>query len=83
MSKPAATDNETTVSVNTEDARVTNPSRVDTGYDLRFLWIYAGLAGSLLLRLSVLDFESGDYRGFLERWYDYFVPARAPGGVQG
>jgi Gpi18-like mannosyltransferase len=38
-----------------------------------FLWIYAGLTGSLLLRLSVLDFESGDYRFFLSRWYDHFV----------
>jgi Gpi18-like mannosyltransferase len=38
-----------------------------------FLWIYAGLTGSLLLRLSVLDFESGDYRLFLSRWYDHFV----------
>ena len=39
----------------------------------RFLWIYVGIAGSLLLRASVLDFESGDYKAFLSNWYDYFV----------
>ncbi len=40
---------------------------------LSFLWIYVGIVGSLLLRLSVLDYESGDYKAFLSRWYDYFV----------
>jgi Gpi18-like mannosyltransferase len=40
---------------------------------LRSFWIFAGVAGSLLLRLSVLDFESGDYRQFLGDWYDQFV----------
>jgi Gpi18-like mannosyltransferase len=38
-----------------------------------FLWIYLGLTGSLLLRLSVLDYRSGDYEAFLSHWYDYFV----------
>lgn len=38
-----------------------------------FLWIHVGIVGSLLLRLSVLDYESGDYKAFLSRWYDYFV----------
>jgi len=28
---------------------------------------------SLLLRGSLLDFESGDYRVFLSRWYDFFL----------
>ena len=37
------------------------------------LWLYVTVAGSLLLRLSVFDFESGDYRAFLSRWYDHFV----------
>ncbi|MCL4180015.1 MAG: glycosyltransferase family 39 protein [Verrucomicrobia bacterium] len=40
---------------------------------MRPLWIYIGVTGSLLLRLSVLDFESGDYRQFLSNWYDQFV----------
>ncbi|MCZ7641035.1 MAG: hypothetical protein M5U12_36265 [Verrucomicrobia bacterium] len=31
------------------------------------------MAGSLLLRLSLFDFESGDYRFFLSRWYDLYV----------
>ncbi len=31
------------------------------------------LAGALLLRLSVLDYSSGDYRAFLSVWYDYLV----------
>lgn len=35
--------------------------------------MYAGIAGSVLLRLSVLRFESGDYKAFLSNWYDYFV----------
>ena len=30
-----------------------------------FIWLYASLAGSLLLRWSVLDFESRDYRLYL------------------
>jgi Gpi18-like mannosyltransferase len=38
----------------------------------KFLWMYVGLAGSLLLRLSLFDFESGDYRMFLSQWYDFF-----------
>jgi Gpi18-like mannosyltransferase len=38
-----------------------------------FLWLYAGIASSLLLRASVLDFESSDYKLFLSGWYDYFV----------
>ena len=37
------------------------------------LWIYFIVAGSLMLRVSVLDFQSGDYNAFLSRWYDYFV----------
>src|SRR6266487_793888 len=41
--------------------------------DRRFLWIYTAIVGSILLRLSVLDFESGDYKAFLGTWYDYFV----------
>ena len=40
---------------------------------LRPFWLYVGVTGSLLLRLSVLDFESGDYRQFLGDWYDQFV----------
>jgi Gpi18-like mannosyltransferase len=43
------------------------------GSGISFLWLYAALAGSLLLRLSVLDFESGDYKAFLSHWYDYLV----------
>lgn len=39
----------------------------------RFLWIYVGIVGSLLLRVSVLDFESGDYKAFLTNWYDFFI----------
>ena len=37
------------------------------------LWIYAALSGSVLLRLSVLDFESGDCLQFLSPWYDAFT----------
>jgi Gpi18-like mannosyltransferase len=38
-----------------------------------FFWIYVAVAGSLLLRLSVFDFESGDYHAFLSPWYDHFI----------
>ena len=38
-----------------------------------FLWLYVSVTGSLLLRWSVLDFESGDYRLYLSKWYDFFV----------
>jgi len=57
-----------------QDAGATTESG-DDRRDARttFLWIYVGIVGSLLLRLSVLDYESGDYRAFLGRWYDYFV----------
>ena len=48
---------------------------------LRPLWIYVGVTGSLLLRLSVLDFESGDYRQFLSGWYDAVRGAWAVGRV--
>ncbi len=45
-----------------------------TAWQPRFLlWLYVALAGSLLLRISVLDFESGDYTGPLSTWYDYLV----------
>jgi Gpi18-like mannosyltransferase len=39
----------------------------------RFLWVYVAIVGSLLLRGSVLDFESNDYETFLSRWYDHFI----------
>ncbi len=57
-----------------QDAGATTESG-DDRRDARttFLWIYVGIVGSLLLRLSVLDYESGDYKAFLSRWYDYFV----------
>src|SRR5204863_3849848 len=38
-----------------------------------FLWICVSIAGSLLLRASVLDFESGDYKAFLSNWYDFLL----------
>ena len=38
----------------------------------KFLWMYVGLAGSLLLRVSLFEFESGDYRLFLSQWDDFF-----------
>ena len=37
------------------------------------LWAYIGLAGSLSLRISLLDFESHDYIFCLRDWYDYFI----------
>ncbi|MBI3416364.1 MAG: DUF2029 domain-containing protein [Verrucomicrobia bacterium] len=37
------------------------------------LWLYVTIAGSMLLRLSIFDFESGDYHLFLSNWYDFFV----------
>jgi len=39
----------------------------------QFAWIYITLGGSLLLRLSLLDYESEDFRDFLEKWYDAFA----------
>ncbi|MGO8679254.1 MAG: glycosyltransferase 87 family protein [Limisphaerales bacterium] len=38
-----------------------------------WLWLYAAIAGSVLLRLTVLNFESGDYRAFLSNWYHFLV----------
>lgn len=38
-----------------------------------FLWLYASVAGSLLLRLSLFDYQSGDYRAFLSKWFDFFI----------
>lgn len=49
-----------------EDQRVATKSPT-------FIWLYVSIAGSLLLRASVLDFESGDYNSFLSKWYDYLV----------
>ena len=37
------------------------------------LGLWAAVVGSILLRLTLLEFQSGDYRAFLSRWYDYFV----------
>ena len=45
----------------------------DSASRRQFLWIYFAIAGSLLFRASLLDFESGDYRMFLSRGYDFFV----------
>ncbi|MCL5097071.1 MAG: glycosyltransferase 87 family protein [Candidatus Omnitrophica bacterium] len=39
----------------------------------QFLWFYAAIAGSLLLRFSLFGFESGDYRAFIGPWYDFLV----------
>jgi Gpi18-like mannosyltransferase len=36
-------------------------------------WLWAALAASLALRLSLLDFQGFDYQFFLSRWYDFFV----------
>ena len=38
-----------------------------------FLWLYVSVTGSLLLRLSVFDFQSTDYEFYLSKWYDFFV----------
>jgi Gpi18-like mannosyltransferase len=35
--------------------------------------LYLGVVGSLLLRLSLFEFESGDYQAFLSPWYEHFV----------
>lgn len=40
---------------------------------MQVAWVYVLLVGSLLLRLSVLDYSSGDYRAFLSVWYDHLV----------
>jgi Gpi18-like mannosyltransferase len=40
---------------------------------LEFAWLYTTIVGSLLLRLTLLDYESGDYRAFLLPWYDLFI----------
>jgi Gpi18-like mannosyltransferase len=37
------------------------------------VWVCATIAGSVLLRMSVLRFESRDYTSFLSRWYDFIV----------
>jgi Gpi18-like mannosyltransferase len=37
------------------------------------LWMFLGVTASLLLRLSLFDFESRDYRTFLSQWYDFFL----------
>ncbi len=39
----------------------------------RGVWLYCAVAGSLLLRISVLRCESEDYRVFLDKWYAVFV----------
>lgn len=39
----------------------------------RFLWLYTGIVGSIVLRVVLLDFESDDYRAFLSPWYHYFI----------
>jgi Gpi18-like mannosyltransferase len=38
-----------------------------------WVWVYAILAGSLLLRLALVDFQSHYYRTFLSVWCDYIV----------
>jgi Gpi18-like mannosyltransferase len=43
------------------------------GSALRFFWVYAIVLGSLLLRVSLLDFESLDYRMYLSPWYDHLA----------
>ena len=37
------------------------------------IWFYVSFAGSGLLRVSLFDFESEDYRLFLSQWYYFFV----------
>ena len=44
-------------------------------------WLFAVLAASLALRWSLFDFESGDYRAVLSRWYDFFVEEGAWQGL--
>ena len=38
-----------------------------------WIWFYVTLAGSAALRLTLLDFESGDYKAFLSNWYNFIV----------
>jgi Gpi18-like mannosyltransferase len=40
---------------------------------LRLNWLCGAILASLALRLSLFDFESDDYQGFLARWYDFFI----------
>ena len=50
------------------------PSRREGGRPSgEFFWIYAGLAASLILRLSLLNHRSGDFQAFLSKWYDLFA----------
>lgn len=46
-------------------------------------WLCVVLAGSLLLRVSLLGFESGDYRAFLSNWFDYLVQHGRWAGFRG
>jgi Gpi18-like mannosyltransferase len=36
-------------------------------------WLLLAIAGSLLLRLGLVDFQSGDYRDFLAVWYEHLL----------
>ncbi len=50
-----------------------SPAKSTGSGQFPLMWIYIAVVGSILLRVSVIDFESGDYRGFLVKWYDYFL----------
>ncbi len=51
----------------------TRSQQTREGPAVPWLWLGVTLMGSLLLRVSLFDFESVDYRVFLSRWYDFFV----------
>jgi Gpi18-like mannosyltransferase len=86
---------ETTLPSRTDPDALENPPAADlpvagaaravpAGQDgvVRFFWIYALLIGSLLLRISLLDFESLDYKMYLSQWYDHLARQGAWNGLK-
>lgn len=41
--------------------------------DETLLWYYVTLVGSLLLRTTLVNYESGDYTSCLSQWYEFFL----------
>ncbi len=57
-------------------------SRVQFGVGSMQMWLCAVAAGSLLLRLALLSYQSDDYATFLARWYDFLVEHGAWRGLR-
>src|SRR6266481_4996929 len=55
------------------ESKSVNPQQSPQASEATRMWLVTAVCLSLALRLSLFDFQSGDYRSYLSSWYDRIV----------